>query len=132
VSFPIELNFEHMQEKPEFRKMLLHEVRKLERRYDGIRHCQVIMELPYHHRYHGNPYQLKVSVSFANLEVVVSRAPCADGKFTDGLAMIRDAFAEVSQILNEACCSTQNVSKSVPLINRRFHMIRSTEEYPSH
>ena len=119
MSFPIELNFQHMEEKPEFRKMLLHEVRKLERRFDGIRHCHVVMDLPYHHRYQGNPYRLKVEVGLPRGDIIVDRAPSADGRFTDGLAMIRDAFAEISQNLGDPISGLLMVSATKTILLRR-------------
>lgn len=133
MTFPIEVEFHHMEEKPEFRKMLIHEARKLERKLDGIKSCHIVMELPYHHRYVGNPYRVTVEVSLPGSEIIVSRYPSADGKFTDGLAMIRDVFNEIARNFAECMCGTRATSAGLPVQNfPRHHRMRSSEEYPEH
>ncbi|MEZ4743821.1 MAG: HPF/RaiA family ribosome-associated protein [Bdellovibrionota bacterium] len=77
-------------------------LRQLEHQFDGIENFHVSIAKPYHHRYCGHPFELRIEVTVFGQNYKVTRMPSADGSCNDLHTLIRSAFDELSHKLDYA------------------------------
>jgi ribosome-associated translation inhibitor RaiA len=84
-----------------------HDVRthagRLERFYDGIVGCRVMIEAPHRHQHQGKLFHVRIDLTVPGGDVVVNREPTAHHAHEDVHVAIRDAFdAARRQLENKA------------------------------
>ena len=107
----LEMIFQNMPERKSIQRHLEKEVKELDDTFEGLEHCRVAVDLPYHHRYAGNLYDFQIEIVFPGNKIQVARKPSADGASSDVFAMMRDAFTEVKQKLD--ACATSREAASI-------------------
>jgi ribosome-associated translation inhibitor RaiA/cold shock CspA family protein len=76
-------------------------VGKLERVYDRIMRCEVIVETPHRHHRTGRQYHVRVRLTVPGGEIVSSRDPGPDGAHEDVYVALRDTFLAVRRQLED-------------------------------
>jgi ribosomal subunit interface protein len=77
-------------------------VAKLERVYDRIIRCEVLVETPHRHHRQGRQFHVRVRVTIpGGIELVSSHDPGRDGAHEDVYVAIRDAFTAIRRQLEE-------------------------------
>ena len=57
------LTFRHLHPSPEVEAVIRDEVLELQRFYDGITECRVLVEVPHRHHRHGNRCRVRIALS---------------------------------------------------------------------
>ena len=65
---------------------------KLDKFYDQIMTCSVMIEAPHGHHYKGNLYHIRIDLTVPNGEIVINRDPGDHHAHEDVYVAIRDAF----------------------------------------
>ena len=71
-------------------------IEKLNRFYDRISSCRVVVELPQKHKHQGKLYNVRIDITVPGKELVVTRK-----KDQDIYVAIRDAFKAIERQLEE-------------------------------
>lgn len=74
---------------------------KLDKFYDRIMGCRVLVESPHHHRRHGRLYHVRIDLTVPGGEIVVKRDPAQHAPHKDVLLAIHDAFDEARRQLED-------------------------------
>ena len=109
----LEIVFQKMPDLKSIRHHLQREVEQLDHKFDHIESCQISIGLPYHHRYPGNVYDFQIDVTAPGRQIKVNRNPSIDGASLNTFAMIRQAFNELEQKLDQSYLHRRRASVPV-------------------
>jgi ribosomal subunit interface protein len=73
----------------------------LERFYDKIQSCRVVIDSPHRHHQKGNLYQVKIHVTVPGEEILVNREPAEHQPHEDCYLAVNDAFDEAARRLED-------------------------------
>jgi ribosomal subunit interface protein len=73
---------------------------KLERHFDRILGCRVVVDAPHKHHKKGQHYHVRIDLSVPGNEIVVNRDPRAHTDHEDVYVAIRDAFDAAGRALD--------------------------------
>lgn len=117
MDHPAQITFRHMEVSPAVKARIDDEVAALERFYDRITHCHVLVEEPHLHHQRGREVCISIRLGVPGSEIVVSHEPSLHGEslsqeaarlekhheaqpdHKDVYVSIRDAFAAVRRQL---------------------------------
>ena len=71
----VETTFKNMPQSDVLETLIATEATKLERFYDRITRCRVLVEKPHRHHLHGAPYHVRVELDVPGTVIVVGDAP---------------------------------------------------------
>lgn len=74
---------------------------RLERFYEGIIGCHVVVEAPHRHQHKGTLYRVRIDLTVPGGELVVNRAPAEHHAHEDVYVAIRDAFDAAERRLED-------------------------------
>jgi ribosome-associated translation inhibitor RaiA len=98
---PLQIAFHGLDGSEAVRDLIEEKVAWLERFYNRITGCRVVIE-PLHRRHEqGNPYRVRIDLSLPGNHIVVNRESPAQGERGDLDSVIRDAFDVVRRNLEE-------------------------------
>lgn len=89
---PVQVTFRGMPVSDAVETACLEEAARLERFYDRITTCRVVVELPHQQHRKGNQYNVKVDIGVPGTELVVDRAPPPHREDEDVHVALREAF----------------------------------------
>jgi len=89
---PLQIAFHGLEGSEATRGLIEEKVAWLERYYDRIVGCQVVVEVPHRHHRHGNQYLVRIDLKVPAGEIVVNREPAQRAEYRDLQVAIRDAF----------------------------------------
>lgn len=92
MELPLQITFRNMDHSDPLERSIRAKAAKLDTFADHIMGCRVIVEPTGKHHQHGNQYSVKVDVTLAGGEIVVSREPPEHKELRDAQVAIRDAF----------------------------------------
>ncbi len=98
MNYPLEISFRNVSSTPELEERVRGKVAKLERFFDHIIKCRVVVESPHNHHQKGNTYHVAIELSVPGDELVVTRDP-QDHEHEDLNVALRDAFAAMQRRL---------------------------------
>lgn len=101
MEIPPEISFRDVEPSDQVRARLEEEIAKLERYYDGIIGCRVMVDVPHKRHESGNLYHVRIDVTVPGEELVVSRDPPKDHKREEIETAIVDAFAAMRRQVEE-------------------------------
>jgi cold shock CspA family protein/ribosome-associated translation inhibitor RaiA len=102
MQIPVEITFRDIEHSDAVEARIRELVGKLERIYDRITRCEVMVGQPHHRHRKGNAYSITVRLTIPGGEVVSSHDPGPDGAHEDVYVALRDAFAAVKRQLEDA------------------------------
>jgi len=112
MQVPIELSFRGMDPSTEAESLARELVDNLERFYDRIVTCRIMIEAPHRHSQHGQTYHVRIDLSVPGHELVVSRDPPGKGGPHERLdTAIRDAFRTMRRQLQDWVARTRGEVK---------------------
>jgi ribosome-associated translation inhibitor RaiA len=106
----MEITFRNVPRTDELEERIRAKADKLERLFDKITGCRVVVESPHNHQTKGNTYHVRIDISVPGDEIVVTRDP-QDSEHSDLLIALRDAFAAAQRQL-QAYARKRNASTS--------------------
>jgi ribosomal subunit interface protein len=97
---PLQIAFQNLDASEAVKGLIEEKVAWLERYYDRITGCRVVIQSPHRHHRQGNLYQVRIDLSVPGGEIVVNREspPHAD---SDLAVVVRDAFDAARRQLEE-------------------------------
>jgi ribosome-associated translation inhibitor RaiA len=96
---PIQIAYRNIEPTEALERAVRTRARKLERYYDGIIGCKVVLEAPHKRHHKGNHYRVLIALGVPGDELVVGRHPMKNGAHEDLYVVIRDAFAAAEREL---------------------------------
>ncbi|HET9622438.1 MAG TPA: HPF/RaiA family ribosome-associated protein [Kofleriaceae bacterium] len=97
---PVEITFRGMAPSPAVEAAVTSWAERLGRFHPRIQHCRVWVELPHHHRRHGDRFQVKLVVSIPGDEIVVAH----EHGHADVYLALADAFIAARRQLHDHAC----------------------------
>ena len=105
MDIPLELAFHNLAPSDAMKAAVKREVRRLERHYDHIIGCRVVIEMPHkRHRPGNNIPDVHILLRVPGREIAVTRELTSAGdkkSAVNAYAMLKDAFQAVQQRLKE-------------------------------
>ncbi len=103
MKIPLEINFRHMDPSAAVEANIREKAAKLERHFDRIIGCRVVVEAPHRNHRKGKLFTIGINISVPGKELVVNHAGPKDHAHEDAYVAIRDAFnAAVRQLEDHA------------------------------
>jgi ribosomal subunit interface protein len=101
VKQPVQITFRDLPASDAVRAYVMRHATKLDRFFDGIVACHVVLEAPHRHHQHGKRYHVRIGMLVPLRELVVSRNPAANPRHEDLYAAIDDAFDDAERLLED-------------------------------
>jgi ribosome-associated translation inhibitor RaiA/cold shock CspA family protein len=101
VQIPLQITFRHMDTSEALAARIRARVEDLERFFDRIIACRVVVECRHPRRLQGNLFQVSVDLVVPGREIVVGRDPAAHHAHEDAHVAVRDAFDAVRRLLED-------------------------------
>jgi len=98
---PLQIAFHGLECSEATRGLIEVKVARLERYFDRIIGCQVVVEVPHRHHRHGNQYLVRIDLKVPGGEIVVNHEPPQRAEYRDLHVAIRDAFDTARRQLEE-------------------------------
>ena len=93
MQIPVEVTYKEMEASDALNLRIQEGVAKLERVYDRITRCEVMIETPHRHHRKGREYHVRIRLTVPGRgEIVASHDPGPDGAHEDVYVAVRDAF----------------------------------------
>ncbi len=101
MEIPPEISFRDVDPSERHREKIREEIDKLERYFDRITRCRVVVEQPHKHSEHGGSYRIGIRLTVPTKELVVSRDPTESTERQGLDAAITDAFQAMRRQLEQ-------------------------------
>lgn len=101
MQLPLQVTFRHMEPSEVIETNVRKKAEKLDRFYDQIMSCRVVVEAPHKHHNKGNIYHVRIDVTVPDGELVVSRDPELHKEYADVYVAVRDAFDSMVRQLED-------------------------------
>lgn len=101
MQLPLQVTFRHIQPSAALETRIRQEVTKLERFYEKIMSCRVVVEAPHKHHHQGNLYRVRIEMTVPQEELMVSREHHDEHAHEDAYVVIRDAFNALQRQLED-------------------------------
>ncbi len=101
MPLPLQVTFRDMDPTPALEDFVRTWVAKLERIYDRIERCHVLVERPHQHHRQGKRVHVRITLAVPGPDVVVSHDHSLDGSHEDVYVAIRDAFRAARRRLED-------------------------------
>jgi ribosomal subunit interface protein len=101
MNVPLQLTFRDIDASAAVEERVRAAVAKLERHYDRITACRVVVESPHRHHHKGRRYHVRIDLAVPGREIVVGHDPDASADHEDVYLAIRDAFAAALRQVEE-------------------------------
>lgn len=98
MKLPLEITFRNVARTDEIEERIRAKAAKLDKFFDKITGCRVVVEAPHKHHNKGNTYHVRIELSVPGDEIVVTRDP-QTAEHTDLGIALRDAFAAAQRQL---------------------------------
>jgi hypothetical protein len=94
MSFPVQVIFRGLNPSEALSRLVQKEAAKLDKFFDGIVSCRVLVERPSAHHQNGSPYHVHVNVIVpgADLAIVTEPRDEIDAIYRDPALAVRDTF----------------------------------------
>ncbi len=98
---PVQITFKDMPPSPAIETWIRERASKLNRYHDRIVHCNVVVEAPHRHQKRGHLYNVRIDITVAGGEVVVSHQGPKNEAHRDVYVALRDAFRAARRQLQD-------------------------------
>ncbi len=98
MKLPLEITFRNVVRTDEIEERIRAKAAKLDKFFDKITGCRVVVESPHKHHHKGNTYHVRIELSVPGDEIVVTRDPQISEHEDMGIAL-RDAFSAAQRQL---------------------------------
>jgi ribosomal subunit interface protein len=117
VQIPLQISFRNMTSSEAVEARIRDRADDLDRFYDRITSCRVMVEAPHRHNHQGRLFHVRIDLTVPGEEIVIKRDPHAHHAHEDVYVAIRDAFDAARRRLEDHV--------------RRFRGDRKSHEAPS-
>ena len=96
-----QITFRNINETESIVKAVQKRLDRLERYFERIMGCRVLVEAPHRHHHQGNHFHVRVDLTVPGKEIIVNRDPSLRDEHTDLYVAIRDAFDATTRRLQD-------------------------------
>ena len=101
MQLPVDITFKEIPPSDAVTARIHEWVDKLERVYDRIVRCEVVVETPHRHHRTGRHYHVRARLTLPGGELVASHDPGPDGAHEDVYVALRDTFVALRRQLED-------------------------------
>lgn len=101
MQVPIRITFRDLPPSEALESDIRQHAEHLERLYDRITRCRVVVESPHRRHHQGNLYHVRIDLTVPGGELVVNRDPHERHAHEDAYVAIRDAFTAAARQLED-------------------------------
>jgi ribosome-associated translation inhibitor RaiA/cold shock CspA family protein len=101
MKLPLQVVFRNMEPSATVEAKVRERTEQLERIYDQVMSCRVLVEAHHKHHHQGNLYHVRVDLKVPDAEIVASRDPGEHHAHEDVYVAVRDAFDAVRRRLED-------------------------------
>lgn len=101
MKLPLQVVFRNMESSASVEAKVRERADQLERIYDHIMSCRVVVEAHHKHHHTGNLYHARIDLKVPDAEIVASRDPGEHHAHEDVYVAVRDAFDAVRRQLED-------------------------------
>jgi len=101
MQLPLQITFRNFEPSDAVKAQVNDRASKLDRFYDGIIGCRVVIESPHRHHHQGKIFHVRIDLTVPQGEIVVNREPEENHAHEDVFVAIRDAFNAVQRQLED-------------------------------
>ena len=101
MQVPLQITFRHMDSSDAAAARICERTAELERLFDRITSCRVVVECRHPRHQQGNLFRVRVDLKVPGREIVVGRDPAAHHAHEDVYVAIRDAFDAARRLLED-------------------------------
>jgi ribosomal subunit interface protein len=101
MQIPLELTFHNMDRSDAVEDKVRERAAKLERAFDRIIGCRVVVEAPHKHNHKGIVYEVRIDISVPGKDIVVNRSGANNHAHEDVYVAVRDAFSAATRQLED-------------------------------
>ena len=121
MQIPVDITFKELGKSEALEARIRDWVSKLERVYDRITRCEVMIETPHRHQRTGRQYHVRVRVTVPGGEIIASHDPGPDETHEDAYVAVRDAFTAAKRQLEDHVRKTVKRGETRPERNGAPH-----------
>lgn len=141
---PVQTTFRNVDSSEAVATRIQEEADKLDKHFDRITSCRVIVEAPHRHHRHGEPFHIRIELRVPGKELVVAHEPKLEyetrgewhkhmevkGSHKDVYVAIRDAFKAIRRQLQDYVrCLRHEVKTHCPVPRARVSKLFSKKRY---
>ncbi len=101
MQLPLQITFRHMPQSEAMEARIRELAARLDRFYDHIMSCRVVVEPAGRHHHKGKLYHVRIDVTVPGKELVVNHLPEDHHEYEDAYVSIRDAFDAMRRQLED-------------------------------
>lgn len=101
MQLPLQITFHQLPTSPALEAYVRRWVDDLEKLFDRIISCRVLIEAPHRHHHQGRLYRVRIELGVPGERIVVRRSPDEHAAHLDAHVAVRDAFREARRQLEE-------------------------------
>lgn len=101
MQLPLQVSFRNMPPSDAIEAAVRERAARLDRFFDRIMACRVVVEAPHQHHRKGKLYHVRIDLTVPGEELVVSREPAEHHAYEDVYVAIRGAFDEARRQLED-------------------------------
>ena len=98
---PLDITFRHMDPSPAVEAKIREKFDELERFFDRIVGCRVVVEQDHRHHRQGNLYRIRLNIALPGKEIAINRKGPKNQAHEDAYVAIRDAFAAAKRKIED-------------------------------
>ena len=92
MNFPLTITFHNMPRSIQIEEEVQAHAKRLAKVHPRIQQCEVILDLPHHHRNKGNEFQVKIRLGIPGHTMALTSSATRHCDHTDVHKVVRDAF----------------------------------------
>lgn len=101
MQIPVEITFKEIERSAAVEARIHELAAKLERVFDGVIRCDVMVETPHRHQHKGRQFHVRVRLTVPGGEIVASHDPGPNETHEDVYVAVRDAFNAAKRQLED-------------------------------
>jgi len=99
MQIPMQISFRGMEPSAAVEARVRERAARLERFFERIQSCRVVVEVPHRHHHQGKRYRVRIDLKVPGGELAASREPAERQAHEDVYVAMRDAFDAVQRQL---------------------------------
>ncbi len=113
MNTPLEISFKGLDKSAAVEAKIAEKAAKLEKHYDRMTHCRVVVSAPNKHAHKGKIYEIKIDIGIPEHAPVIVTHESAVGNATEDLSVaLRDAFLAAQRQLDDTVSRIKNGAKN--------------------
>ncbi|GAB4361187.1 MAG: hypothetical protein Kow0060_16760 [Methylohalobius crimeensis] len=101
MQIPLQVTFRGLPQSDAMEAKIQEKAQKLERYYDKITSCRVVVERAHHNHHKGDLYHVRIDLTVPGKEIAISREHHDNHAYEDAYVAIRDAFQAAARRLED-------------------------------